>query len=92
MTSAAARHTSQHARGPTSPKRLARIAGLLYLGLALFMGFAALGARENLVVSGDAAATAANVVDNATLFRLADLASYITGIDLVVDGGLLALP
>ena len=31
-------------------------------------------------------------LSNATLFLLSDLASYVTGIDLVVDGGLLALP
>ena len=31
-------------------------------------------------------------LSNATLFLLSDLASYITGVDLVVDGGLLALP
>ena len=31
-------------------------------------------------------------LSNATLFLLSDLASYITGVDLIVDGGLLALP
>lgn len=31
-------------------------------------------------------------LSNATLFLLSDLASYITGIDLIVDGGRLALP
>jgi 3-oxoacyl-[acyl-carrier protein] reductase len=31
-------------------------------------------------------------LSNATLFLLSDLAGYITGVDLIVDGGLLALP
>ena len=31
-------------------------------------------------------------LSNATLFLLSDFASYITGIDLIVDGGLMALP
>ena len=31
-------------------------------------------------------------LSNPTLFLLSDLAGYITGIDLIVDGGLLALP
>lgn len=31
-------------------------------------------------------------LSNATLFLLSDLASYVTGTELIVDGGLLALP
>jgi hypothetical protein len=54
----------------TSPKRLARIAGILYLLLAVFNGFAELYLRATVVERGDAAATANNVVANATLFRL----------------------
>lgn len=51
----------------TSPKRLARIAGLFYVGLAVFIGFASFGVRQNLIMPGDAAATAANVAANETL-------------------------
>jgi hypothetical protein len=54
----------------TSPKRLARVAGILYLLLAVFNGFAELYVRSTIVEHGDAAATADNVVANAMLFRL----------------------
>ena len=53
----------------TSPKRLARIAGVLYLLVAIFGGFA-VGVALTMYVPGDAAATAANVVENAGLVRL----------------------
>lgn len=53
----------------TSPKRLARIAGLFYVGLAVFSGLAELYVRDSVKVTGDAAATAANIAENATLFR-----------------------
>jgi hypothetical protein len=54
----------------SSPKRLARIAGLCYLGLLVFMGPAHFVVREGVRVPGDAAATAANIAANPTLFRL----------------------
>lgn len=44
---------------PTN-KRLARIAGFLYLTVGIFGGFAQLYARARVYVLGDAAATADN--------------------------------
>lgn len=61
---------------PTS-KRLARIAGGLYLLMAVLGGLAHLGVRADIRVPGDAAATAANIAANPTLFRfslVADIA------------------
>jgi Domain of unknown function (DUF4386) len=54
----------------TSPKPLARIAGLLYLLVAIFSGFAFGYVLTKVYVAGDAATTAANVVANAGLVRM----------------------
>ena len=54
----------------TGSKRLARVAGALYLLMAVLGGIAHLGIRADVRVPGDAAATAANIVANPTLFRL----------------------
>jgi hypothetical protein len=51
------------------PRTLARIAGLLYLLVALLGGFA-IAVRAAVVVPGDAAATADSIRASATLFRL----------------------
>ncbi|WP_426518942.1 DUF4386 domain-containing protein [Diaminobutyricibacter sp. McL0618] len=53
-----------------SPKRLARIAGLLYLLVGIFGGFAEGFVYPKLYVAGNAAATAANVTANPGLARL----------------------
>jgi hypothetical protein len=61
----------------SSPKRLARIAGLLYLLVGIFGGFAEGYVEPRMYVAGNASATAGNVVANAGLVRLgifADLA------------------
>jgi hypothetical protein len=50
-------------------KRLARIAGSLYLVVAVLGGFAELYVRARTVVPGDASATAENIRGSATLFR-----------------------
>jgi len=50
-------------------KRMARIAGSLYLVVAVLGGFAELYVRARTVVPGDAAATAENIRGSATLFR-----------------------
>jgi hypothetical protein len=54
----------------SSEKRLARIAGVLYLIVAIFAAYA-FNVITKLYVAGDAAATAANVVANAGLVRMA---------------------
>jgi len=54
----------------TSPKRLARIAGLLYLVVAVFALFAEMYVRSSVVKLGDAATTADNIRASATLFRV----------------------
>jgi len=60
-----------------APKRLARIAGLLYLIVAIFGGFAQFGVRMQVYVAGDAAATAENVVANAGLVRVGVVADLL---------------
>jgi hypothetical protein len=50
-------------------RRLARIAGSLYLVVAVLGGFAELYVRARTVVPGDAAATAENIRGSASLFR-----------------------
>lgn len=63
----------------TSPKRLARIAGVLYLLLAIFGGFAEGYVEPRMYVAGNAAATAANVVANAGLLRMGVVADLLDG-------------
>ncbi len=52
-----------------SNKKTARIAGLLYLAVAIFSGFAA-STRSSLIVAGDASATASRILASEGLFRL----------------------
>lgn len=54
----------------SSPKRLARMAGLLYLIVAIFGGFAEGFVQPKVYVAGDAARTAGNVIANAGLVRI----------------------
>jgi hypothetical protein len=54
----------------TSSKRFARIAGVLYLLIAVFGGFAEGFVYPKMYVAGDAAATAGNVIANPGLLRL----------------------
>lgn len=53
----------------TSPKALAKIAGALYLTMAVCAGFAEFYVRSRLIVSGNAAATADNIRASSGLFR-----------------------
>ncbi len=65
-----------------TPQRLARIAGLLYLTMAVCGAFAQI-VRVTVYRPGDAAATAASVADNAGLVRasvVADLVAVPTGL------------
>jgi Domain of unknown function (DUF4386) len=61
----------------TSPKRLARIAGVLYLLVGIFGGFAEGYVYPKMYVAGDAAATAGNVVANPGLVRLGVVADLV---------------
>ena len=54
----------------SSPKRLARIAGFLYLLVGIFGGFAEGYVEPKMYVAGNAAATVGNIVANAGLVRL----------------------
>src|SRR5437588_11371396 len=62
---------------PSSPKRLARIAGILYLLVGIFGGFAQGFLYPKIYVAGDAAKTAGNLVANAGLVRLGVVADLV---------------
>ncbi len=55
----------------------ARLAGVWYLLLAIFGAFAEFGVRQRLIVSGDAAATAQNLLAHANLFRFGIVAELL---------------
>jgi hypothetical protein len=67
----------------SSPKRLARIAGLLYLIVGVFGGFVLAYVTPMLYAPGDAAASAAKVVANAGLVRFAVVADLLQATVLV---------
>lgn len=60
-----------------STRTLARLAGLLYLIVAVSGGFAQLVARTNVLVDGDATATAANIRSSADMMRLGLVADVV---------------
>jgi hypothetical protein len=62
-----------------SPKRLARISGILYLFVGIFGGFAEGFVDPKMYVAGNAGATAANVVANAGLVRMGVVAHLLDG-------------
>jgi hypothetical protein len=62
-----------------SPKRLARIAGVLYLLVGIFGGFAEGFVDPKMYVAGNAAATAGNVVANSGLVRMGFVAHLLDG-------------
>ena len=61
------------------PKRLARIAGGLYLLVGIFGGFAEGFVEPKMYAAGNAAATAGNVVANAGLLRMGVVADLLDG-------------
>ena len=70
----------------TSPKRTARFAGLLYLLLAIIAPYGIMYVPSQIIVRGDTAATANNMLQNEFLFRtgiVADLISQVIFILLV---------
>jgi hypothetical protein len=54
-----------------NPRKTARIAGLLYLMIAIFGIFSMLYGPESLLVPGDAGATAQNIKASESMYRLA---------------------
>jgi hypothetical protein len=61
----------------TSPRRLARIAGLCYLVVAIFGGFSPAYVRARVYAPGDAATTAGNVAADASLVRIGFVADLV---------------
>jgi len=72
----------------TTDFNYARLAGFIYVAVAVFGGFAQFGARETLIVHGDAAATAASILGHTLQFRLGYLADLML---LVLDGVLVVV-
>lgn len=60
-----------------SPKHLARIAGVLYLFVGIFGGFAEGFVEPKMYVAGNAAATVNNLLANTTLVRLGFVADLL---------------
>ena len=61
----------------TPPILYARIAGLLYLIIIVFGIFSEVVVRSSLIVTGDAAATASNILRSTSLFRVGFAADSI---------------
>ena len=70
----------------TPPKRLARIAGLLYLIVGIFAGFAVGYVSPKIYAPDDAATAAANVVANTGLIRIGVVADLLQATVLVFLG------
>ena len=75
----------------TQLKRLARTAGAAYVLMGIFGVFAHLIVRSSVHVPGDAAATAANIAEKPSLFRLALVADIAMATTFVAVGVLLFL-
>jgi hypothetical protein len=70
-----------------SPQIYARIGGVLYLIIIIAGGFAEGIVRSRLIVAGDAAATAKNIMDSEWMWRLAfagEMTTYVCAIPLVL--------
>ena len=74
-----------------APKRLARIAGVFYLVVGIFGGFAEGFVDPKMYVAGDAAATAGNLVANAGLVRMGVVAHLVDGVFFVLTAVVLYL-
>jgi hypothetical protein len=59
-----------------NPNKTARIAGLLYL-IPFILSFLAIFLRQSLIVPGDAATTANNIMASESLFRLSIVSDLI---------------
>jgi hypothetical protein len=89
MDYANVRRRALHREEPDKKSRIlttARIAGLLYLVVAICGGFAEF-VRTSLIESGDATATARNILDNEWLFRVSfasDLVAFSADVALAL--------
>ena len=68
----------------SSPKRLARIAGIFYLLVGIFGGFAEGFADPKLYVAGNATATAGNVLADLGLVRMSVVAHLVDAVFFVL--------
>ncbi len=68
----------------SSPKRLARLAGVFYLLVGIFGGFAEGYADPKLYVAGNSAATAGNVLANLGLVRMSVAAHLLDAVFFVL--------
>jgi hypothetical protein len=68
------------------PRVLARLAGLLYLAVAVLGGWAQLRVRDSVIVPGDAVRTTAGIVEHEALFRLALVADILMATAFVLLG------
>ena len=66
-----------------NPNRTARIAGVLYV-IPWFLSIFAFMLRQNLIVSGDDAATAENIMASESLFRLSIVSDLIVQVVFIV--------
>ncbi len=69
-----------------SPNRLSRVAGLCYLLIGVFGGFAHLYVREKVYIPGDAEATARNLAAEADVFRLGFVADLLMATSFLFTG------
>lgn len=86
-TEADVRHppsATTHRRGDFSPRQVARIAGAAYLIQYVTSVFPEFYARPALIVAGDAARTASNIVAHAQMFRVAIVSDLLAGVAVVV--------
>src|ERR1700736_6588370 len=79
MTQTKTQTNEKETKMTTSPKRIARIAGILYLLVGIFGGFAEGFVEPRMYVAGNAAATAGNLLANSGLVRLAVVADLLDG-------------
>jgi len=70
----------------TSRDKPGRFAGLLWFGSAVLGGFGLFYVRSNIIVSGDAAATAANVLASESMFRVAIVSTLFSQVLLFLFG------
>src|SRR5438309_9759887 len=67
-------------------KKAARVAGAIYLSMCLIAPFSLLYIPAKLIVSGNASATADNILAHETLFRLGIVADLFSSVIFILVG------